>query len=44
MGLAGKAKKKEVCPDGSKDENLFDIQQGMAICLMIKLPEGATSP
>ena len=38
MDLHGNAKKKEVCPDGSKDENVFDIQQGVAICLMIKLP------
>jgi len=43
MDLHGNAKKKEVCPDGSKDENVFDIQQGVAICLMIKLPVGGTS-
>ena len=23
-------------PDGGKDENVFDIQQGVAICLMVK--------
>ena len=44
MDLLGNARKKEVCPDGSKDENVFDIQQGVGICLMIKLPEGGTSP
>ena len=37
MDLHGNAKRKEACPDGSKDENVFDIQQGVAICLMIKL-------
>ena len=41
MDLHGNAKKKERCPDGSKDENVFDIQQGVAIALMLKLPEGA---
>jgi len=27
---------REKCPDGSKDENVFDIQQGVAIALFIK--------
>ena len=40
LGLHGSAKKKEVAPDGSKDENVFDIQQGVAVCLMVKLPRG----
>jgi predicted helicase len=40
MDLHGSTKKKERCPDGSKDENVFDIQQGVAICLMVKLPPG----
>ena len=38
MDLHGNTEKKERCPDGSKDENVFDIQQGVAICLMIRLP------
>ena len=38
MDLHGNAKKTEARPDGSKDENVFDIQQGLAICLMIRLP------
>ena len=42
MDLHGNAKKKEACPDGSTDENVFDIQQGVAICLMIKLNSGDT--
>jgi len=29
-------KKKETAPDGSKDENVFDIQQGVAIGLFVK--------
>jgi len=38
LNLHGNAKKKEVTPNGNKDENVFDIQQGVAICLMIKEP------
>ena len=36
IDLHGNAKKKEKCPDGSKDENVFDIQQGTAIAIMVK--------
>ncbi|MGL5510788.1 MAG: N-6 DNA methylase, partial [Microcoleaceae cyanobacterium] len=36
--LHGNTKKKEVCPDGSADKNVFDIQQGVAVCIMIKSP------
>lgn len=36
IDLHGNAKKKEVCPDGSKDENVFDIMQGVAITLFVK--------
>jgi predicted helicase len=38
LDLHGNTKKKEVAPDGSKDENVFDIQQGVAIGMMVKLP------
>lgn len=38
LNLHGNAKKKEVCPDGSKDENVFDIQQGVAIGIFVKKP------
>jgi len=38
LDLHGNSKKKERAPDGSKDENVFDIQQGVAICLLIKHP------
>lgn len=38
LDLHGNAKKKERCPDGSKDENVFDIMQGVAVCLMVRKP------
>jgi predicted helicase len=38
MDLHGNAKKKERAPDGSKDENIFDIQQGVAIGIFVKTP------
>jgi predicted helicase len=36
LNLHGNSKKKETCPDGSKDENVFDIQQGVSINIFIK--------
>lgn len=33
LDLHGNARKKETAPDGSKDQNVFDIQQGVAITL-----------
>lgn len=36
LDLHGNSKKKEVCPDGTKDENVFDIMQGVAIILAVK--------
>ncbi|MBL1215685.1 MAG: N-6 DNA methylase [Ignavibacteriae bacterium] len=36
LDLHGNSLKKEKSPDGSKDENVFDIQQGVAIVFMIK--------
>jgi predicted helicase len=36
LDLHGNSKKKEVCPDGSPDQNVFDIQQGVAISIFIK--------
>ena len=36
LDLHGNSKKKEVAPDGSKDVNVFDIQQGVAIIVAIK--------
>ena len=36
LDLHGNAKKKETVPDGSKDENVFDIQQGASINIFVK--------
>ncbi len=36
LDLHGNAKKKEICPDGSPDKNVFDIQQGVAILIAVK--------
>ena len=36
LDLHGNTKKKERTPDGGKDENVFDIQQGVAIGLFVK--------
>ncbi len=38
LDLHGNARKRERAPDGGPDENVFDIQQGVAISLMVKLP------
>jgi len=39
LDLHGNSLKRDVCPDGSADANVFDIRQGVAICFMLKLPE-----
>lgn len=39
LDLHGNAKKKETAPDGSKDENVFDIMQGVGIILAVKTNE-----
>lgn len=36
LDLHGNSLKKEKAPDGSKDENVFDIRQGVAIAFFIK--------
>ncbi len=36
LDLHGNAKKKEVCPDGTPDQNVFDIMQGVSINLFVK--------
>jgi predicted helicase len=38
LDLHGNSKKKERCPDGSLDGNVFDIQLGVAIVLLVKEP------
>ncbi len=36
LNLHGNSKRKEKTPEGGKDENVFDIQQGVSIILLIK--------
>lgn len=36
IDLHGNSKKKEICPDGSPDINVFDIQQGVSINFFVK--------
>ena len=36
LDLHGNARKKEATPDGSKDENVFDIMQGVSINIFVK--------
>ncbi|WP_331370649.1 hypothetical protein, partial [Campylobacter sp. MIT 97-5078] len=36
LNLHGDSNKYEVCPDGSKDENVFDIKQGAGISIFVK--------
>ena len=37
--LHGNSKRKEKAPDGSKDENVFDIQQGVSISIFVRKDE-----
>ena len=41
LNLHGNSKKKERAPDGSPDENVFDIQQGVTLGIFVKEPEKA---
>lgn len=36
LDLHGSTKKKEVCSDGSQDQNIFDIMQGVSINIFVK--------
>ena len=36
LDLHGNTRKKDVAPDGSKDENVFDIMQGVSINIFVK--------
>ena len=38
LDLHGNSKKKETAPDGGKDENVFDIMQGVSISILVKNP------
>lgn len=44
LDLHGNSKRKEKSPDGSKDENVFDIQQGVAIGLFVKRGKAQDKP
>jgi predicted helicase len=41
LNLHGSSKKKETAPDGSADENVFDIQQGVCIGIFVKQPDSS---
>ncbi len=43
LNLHGNAKKREIGPEQQKDENLFDIEQGVAIAIFVKLPPRQTA-
>ena len=44
LDLHGNTKKRERAPDGGPDENVFDIQQGVAIAIFVKHARGDDSP
>ncbi len=44
LDLHGNARKRERAPDGGPDENVFDIQQGVAIGLFVKRKGGKGGP
>jgi predicted helicase len=39
LDLHGSTKKKEIAPDGTKDESVFDITIGTSIAIFVKLPK-----
>ena len=43
IDLHGNSKKKETAPDGSVDENVFDIQQGVSINVLVKTGKKKTN-
>jgi len=42
LDLHGNSRKKETAPDGSKDENVFDIMQGVSINIFVKTKNSST--
>ncbi|OAN56292.1 type ISP restriction/modification enzyme [Sphingobium sp. TCM1] len=44
LDLHGNSNKKEVCPDGSPDKNVFDIMQGVAIIIAVKHRRNGKAP
>jgi hypothetical protein len=43
LDLHGSSKKKERCPDGTSDENVFDIQQGVSVGFFWAAPADETN-
>ena len=43
IDLHGNSKKKEVCPDGSPDQNVFDIMTGVSINIFVKTGKKKTN-
>ncbi len=43
LDLHGNSKKKEKTPDGSKDENVFDIMQGVSVNIFVKTGKERTA-
>src|SRR5680860_651605 len=41
INVHGDANKKETCPDGSTDNNVFDIMQGVSIIVMSKTKDSS---
>lgn len=39
LDLHGNARKRETCPDGSPDQNVFEIMQGVSINIFVKYPK-----
>ena len=44
LDLHGNTRKKETAPDGSKDENVFDIMQGVSINIFVKKSDKTQKP
>ena len=44
LDLHGNSKKRERAPDGGRDENVFDIQQGVAIGMFVKRSDSGDDP
>ena len=44
LDLHGNSRKNETCPDGNKDENVFDIMQGVSINIFVKKKTASKQP
>ena len=43
LNLHGNSRKEEIAPNGDKDENVFDIMQGVSINIFCRLPNNSSS-